>query len=159
MGLFKKGNKEEQYEMVMVKKKKPLYKRVWFWIVVILVVIIANSGGKDTSSQPATPTTPETQAATQKTAEPEKARYEILESKVVKEEYGSRFVTGKIKNNAGKDVGYLQVEINLYDKDNNQVGSTLANINNLEKDGIWTFKALIFEDNATSYKIKEVTGF
>jgi len=160
MGIFNKDKKEEQYEMVMVKKKKPFYKRIGFWVVIVLLIIGANACGKDTSSQPAKPTDSSSSQPAKSTApEAEKPKYEILEDKVTKEEYGSRFVSGKIKNNAGRDVGYISIEINLYDKDGNQVGSTIDATNNLEKDGTWKFKAFISEENAVSYKIKDVSGF
>jgi len=77
--------------------------------------------------------------------EEKKAKYEVLEE--------------KIEEDSGKDVSYVQIEINLYDKDGNQIGSTLDNVNNLEKDGVWSFKAIMLEDNAASYKIKDITGF
>ena len=141
------------------KEKKPVYKRVWFWIVAVVIVIAASiHGGEDTTNQTKQSATPSSTEQKVQPAQAEKPKYEILEQKITKEQY-VRYVAGKIKNNSGTERGYLQVEINLYDKDNNQVGSTLANVNNLEKDGIWTFKAPILEDEATSYKIKDVTGF
>ncbi len=90
--------------------------------------------------------------------EEKKAKYEVLEEKIEEDSF-TRYITGKVKNNSGKDVSYVQIEINLYDKDGNQIGSTLDNVNNLEKDGVWSFKAIMLEDNAASYKIKDITGF
>ena len=66
---------------------------------------------------------------------------------------------GTVKNNTKKQYKYVQVEINLYDKDGNQVGSTMSNVNNLEPGATWKFKAPVFEEKAASFKIKEVTGF
>lgn len=70
-----------------------------------------------------------------------------------------RYVVGKVKNNSDKQYTYVQVEINLYDSNDNQIGSTLANVNNLEPGGTWKFEAPIFEEKAIKYKIKGITGF
>lgn len=83
---------------------------------------------------------------------------ELLESKSENDGYGS-YVVGTIKNNTSKKYKYVQVEINLYDSSNVQVGSTLANVNNLEPYGTWKFKAVIFQNNTDHFKIKEITGF
>lgn len=71
---------------------------------------------------------------------------------------GLRYVVGHIKNNTEKTYAYVQVSINLYN-DGTQVGSTLANVNNLEPGGIWEFKALISQDSATEYKIADISGW
>ena len=86
---------------------------------------------------------------------------QLIESHTEPSEYGTyKYVVGTIKNNnAAKTYGYVQVTINLYDKSGAQVGSTLANINNLEPGGVWKFKAPMLQQDATSYKIKEITGF
>ncbi|MBU2703621.1 hypothetical protein Ga0466249_004766 [Sporomusaceae bacterium BoRhaA] len=47
----------------------------------------------------------------------------------------------------------------LVDDDGNQVGSTLANVNNLEPHGQWKFKAVVLNDNVKKYKIAEINGF
>jgi N-acetylmuramoyl-L-alanine amidase CwlA len=73
--------------------------------------------------------------------------------------YSSKYIAGTVKNNTNKQYSYVQVEINLYDDAGNQVGSTLANANNLEPGGTWKFKAPIIEEKATKYKVKDVTGF
>lgn len=71
----------------------------------------------------------------------------------------NRYVVGKIKNNTDKEYSYVQVEISLYDGEGNQVGSTLDNVNNLAAGGTWKFKAIIIEDSATKFEIKNITGF
>ena len=78
---------------------------------------------------------------------------------MITDDDGIKYVTGQIKNNSGKTSGYVQVEINLYDSNNTQLGSTLANLNNLEDGKVWNFKAPVTEDNTASYKIMNVTGF
>jgi hypothetical protein len=90
-----------------------------------------------------------------------KTDLQLIESHTEPSEGGYyTYVVGTIKNNnVGKTYGYVQVTINLYDKSGAQVGSTLANVNNLEPGGVWKFKAPMIEKDAASYKIKEITGF
>lgn len=68
-----------------------------------------------------------------------------------------RYIVGEIRNNTDKTYSYVQVEIGLYNGES-LVGSTLDNVNNLEPGQVWQFKALVYEDNATSYKITDVSG-
>jgi len=84
---------------------------------------------------------------------------QLVESHVETGDYGIKYIVGSIKNNGAKTYGYVHVTINLYDKTGAQVGSTLDNVNNLEPGGTWKFKAMWLEEDATSYKIKEITGF
>lgn len=87
----------------------------------------------------------------------EVANLQVVSHDSVAEEY-SRYVVGKIKNNTSHTYSYVQVEINLYNGDA-LIGSTLDNVNNLEPGQTWEFKAIITDDNCTSYKIVDVTGF
>ena len=75
------------------------------------------------------------------------------------EEFGIRYIGGTIRNNTDKTYSYVQVQINLYDNSGAQVGSTLANINNLEPHATWRFKAIVLEDSAKTAKVKAITGF
>lgn len=84
---------------------------------------------------------------------------EVTESHSCSIEYGGRAICGTVKNNSKHNLGYVQVEINLYDKAGNLVSSTLDNVNNLEANSIWKFKAPIIEDNVSTYKIKNVVGY
>ena len=79
------------------------------------------------------------------------------------DEYGMSYtITGSIKNNTDKQYSYVQVTFNLYDADGAQIGSALANINNLEPNGLWKFKAigsLGDGKSVASYKLMEITGW
>ncbi|HOO52312.1 MAG TPA: FxLYD domain-containing protein, partial [Alphaproteobacteria bacterium] len=66
---------------------------------------------------------------------------------------------GILKNTTDREYGYVQIQFNLYDKDGVQVGSTLANVNNLEPQSTWKFEAGIIEENVTMFKVKDITGF
>ncbi len=89
---------------------------------------------------------------------PSAATFTLIESKTISDMY-SRFIVGTVKNNTATEFSYVQIEFNLYDKNGAQVGSTFANVSNLEAFGTWKFKALIFEETARSYKLKDITGF
>lgn len=70
-------------------------------------------------------------------------------------------ISGVYTNKAGKDLSYVQVSYNLFDADGNQIGTALANTNNLADGGTWKFEALgsAAVDEVASYKIGDVTGF
>ena len=57
--------------------------------------------------------------------------------------------------------GYIQVEYNLYDADGAQVGTALANTNNLKAGGSWKFEAIgtASPDEVASYELVDVTSF
>ncbi|MBN2686186.1 MAG: hypothetical protein JXR40_12970 [Pontiellaceae bacterium] len=74
-------------------------------------------------------------------------------------DFGSRILVGTARNNTARQYSYVQIEINLYDSNGTQVGSTLANINNLEPNGSWRFEAPVFESDAVDAKIKDITSF
>ncbi|MCB1579903.1 MAG: hypothetical protein H6859_09815 [Rhodospirillales bacterium] len=73
--------------------------------------------------------------------------------------YGNKVLVGILKNTTDREYGYVQIQFNLYDKDGVQVGSTLANVNNLEPQSTWKFEAGIIEENVTMFKVKDITGF
>lgn len=58
-------------------------------------------------------------------------------------------------------MSYIQVEYNLYDADGAQVGTALANTNNLKAGGTWKFEAVgtASPDEVASYERVDVTGF
>ncbi|HLK57227.1 MAG TPA: FxLYD domain-containing protein [Chthonomonadaceae bacterium] len=70
-----------------------------------------------------------------------------------------RYIVGAVYNPSGHHYRYVQVEINLYDAEGNQVGSTLDNVNNLEPEGTWRFRAMVLRNNASKYKIMRITAY
>ena len=97
--------------------------------------------------------------------EREEARARIPSLEVVGEvtsasgEFGNRVLRGTVRNNTGRDYKYVQIEINLYDRSGAQVGSTMANVLNLESHTTWRFEAPVLEDSAIGFKVKSVTGY
>jgi len=68
-------------------------------------------------------------------------------------------ITGVARNTGGKSFGYVQIEFNVYDSTGAQIGSTLANVNNLQPGGTWKFEAYVFEANAASARIAGITAW
>lgn len=73
-------------------------------------------------------------------------------------EYGNVFIAGTVKNPSVKKYSYAQVDFNLYDKSGAQVGTAMANVNNLEPHGTWKFEAIVLEHNAEEAKLNSVSG-
>ena len=72
------------------------------------------------------------------------------------------YIEGSLVNNTNKKYSYVQIEFNVYDSNGIQLGSAIANINNLEAKGTWKFKAMEFgsdTENVASYKVVGVTAF
>ena len=86
------------------------------------------------------------------------ADYEISNLSVETGELGNEVITGTLENKSGRDVSYIQVEINLYDSSGAQVGSTMANVNNLAAGQTWHFEAMPMSD-FDDYEVAGVTGF
>lgn len=84
----------------------------------------------------------------------------ILDSKLVKEEYGGYSVTGTAK--AGTDLSYAEVLAKFYDPDGSVIGSYIANTNNLKTGETWNFKIIGPVDNSVkvaNYAIEEGDSF
>ena len=83
---------------------------------------------------------------------------EILQDNFCNIGWGVRGVCGLAINNTNKKLSYVQIEINLYNKEGTHVGSTIANTNNLEPQNKWRFQAPVLEHNVASYKIMGITS-
>lgn len=136
--------------------KKPIYKKVWFWILVIVIIAVigttlGGNGTAQTSSNTFTSTTSQEKFTLNEGHEGHT------------DELGmSYYIEGSILNNTNKTYNYVQVTFNLYDSDNAQIGTAVANINNLEPNGTWKFKAIGLLSNGVdvaSYKLMEITGW
>lgn len=68
-------------------------------------------------------------------------------------------VLGTIKNLSSNSYSYVEVNINFYDNNGNQVDSTLTNMNNLEPNGTWKFSAPILDqDRSQRYRVVSIEG-
>jgi hypothetical protein len=95
----------------------------------------------------------------QQVKEEQKDDLELLEGTETTKDEFTKYIEGKIRNNTKHEYSYVQVTFNLYDDEGALVDSTLANVNNLEPGGIWKFKAIIMNEDATSFKLSDITGF
>lgn len=129
-------------------------------VVVALVVIgaIGSMGGNGGANQAATGD--ETQTSEQQSAE-QTEPYTISDEQLDTSNGFAVYINGTLTNNTENEVNYIQVEYNLYDADGAQVGTALANTNNLKAGGTWKFEAVgtASPDEVASYERVDVTGF
>ena len=83
----------------------------------------------------------------------------VLESSSVERDAYTSYVVGEVRNRCDRDFDYVQVTISLFDASGNQVGSTLDNVNDLQPNTVWRFRAIILEQEAENYRVTELTGF
>ena len=137
----------------MEKEKKPVYRKWWFWFIILLVIAgISGVAFGDPNANPTSTST--TSNTTTQTTE----RFTLVDSEGSFDGF-AYYVTGSIKNNTNRQYSYVQVTFNLYDEDGAQIGTAMANVNNLEANGTWKFKALGITEEVASYKLMEITGW
>jgi hypothetical protein len=68
-------------------------------------------------------------------------------------------VTGTVINRRSNTLRYAEIRFNLYDESGAQIGSALANINDLEPGARWNFKASSLGRQFSSYKVSRLSGF
>ena len=129
------------------KKKEPIGKIVLIVVVVFVALgAFGSLSGGDTKGSCDTSTSAGA-AKTEQTEEkkPEQEPYTISDETLdTSNPYGVK-ITGTLVNNTDEDKSYLQIEYNLYDADGAQIGTALANINNLKAGGTWKFEATSME--------------
>ncbi len=72
---------------------------------------------------------------------------------------GSSHIVGAIRNVSNRNYSYVQVEVNLYNAQGEQVGSTLDNVLNLGAGSVWRFRALVTASNASRAEVVGITGY
>ena len=132
---------------------------------VVLAVGSVPSGNKDNvevknngSSQTTQPS--ESNSTEQQPQQETKKEYEISDVKLKSDEF-STYVAGVLKNNGGKK-GYVQITVPCYDKNGAKLGDALANVNDIEANGKWKFKAIYMgSETPASCDVNklEVSGF
>ncbi len=71
-------------------------------------------------------------------------------------DYGGLMITGVAKNTGNKKLNYAQVDVKFYDAENNVLGNSFDNINNLGAGETWKFKVVYLgtdDYNVDSYNI------
>ena len=90
----------------------------------------------------------------------EQEKFTLLSDKKIVDSIGTTYIEGEIKNNTDKNYSYVQVTFNLYDASGAQLGTAIDNINNLEPNGTWKYKAMgLVTEKVSSYKFVEITGW
>ena len=78
---------------------------------------------------------------TEEVSEETTSKYEITDLTVEESEY-ELDVVGVLKNNTGKKVSYIEINVPVYDADGNKVGECMTNVTDLGPDETWKFKAM-----------------
>ncbi len=74
----------------------------------------------------------------------------------------SAVIKGTAKNTSGRNYSYASVEFSVYDASGNNLGTALANINNLGSGDTWRFEANLFSfpsSRPTTYKLVEIAAW
>ena len=71
------------------------------------------------------------------------------------------YIEGKIQNNRDKEYDYVQIVFNIFDKDDNMIGTCMDNNSGLNANGTWKFKAICDygTNDVARYELKEITGW
>lgn len=140
-------------------KKQSSKKGIIIAVIILLFVIIGFSGSNNSSNEEKTGTT-------------NSNKNSVTEKFTLLDGYNGYagdynigyYIEGYVQNNTDKEYSYVSIEFNLYDADGALIGTAMDNINNLEANGKWKFKASSLttsEETAiiASYKLKEITGW
>ncbi len=71
-------------------------------------------------------------------------------------------ITGVAKNVTSRNFSYASVEFSVYDANGNNLGTALANINNLSSGDTWRFEATLFDFPSTrpaTFKLVEIVAW
>lgn len=128
-------------------------------IIIVIIGVVAGSSGNTNNN-----TTQTNGGSSETTSSTKKEKFTLEEGHTgSSDQYGMSYtIEGSIQNNTDKQYSYVQVTFNLYDSDGAQIGTALANINNLEANGLWKFKAIGSLGDGKSvanYKLMEITGW
>ena len=145
-------------------KKKPIGKIILIVVIVLVVVgAIGSMGGGSKGTSEASSASSATAPAQEepKKQEPEQEPYTITDETLDTSNQFFVKITGTLTNNTDSDKSYIQVEYNLYDADGAQIGTALANTNNLKSGGTWKFEAMstVEPANVAKWERTGVTGF
>lgn len=73
--------------------------------------------------------------------------------------YYTYYIEGILKNVSGRRLDYAQVSFVIYDTAGNNIGSAFDNVNYIDANGTWKFKAMYFgqETNIKYSTVPEIT--
>ena len=140
------------------KKKKPIGKIV---LIVVVVLVALGAFGSLSGGDKGSDSSTSAGAAKTEQKKLEQEPYTISDETLDTSNPYSVKITGTLVNNTDEDKSYLQIEYNLYDADGAQIGTALANINNLKAGGTWKFEAASMEkpEDVANWERVDVSGF
>lgn len=135
------------------KRKRHTFLGIILAILGLLLIMAAVGGNSTSSNNDPSDTTDDIYYA-------ESSGKLVLDKapEIVKGQYGNLSVDGSIINNSGKDLTYVQITFALYDSDGAQIGTAVANINNLTKDSVWKFSAVpLTMDSFETFELADIS--
>ena len=140
--------------------KKPVGKIILVVVIVLVAIgVFGSMGGNNSgSSSSDSAKTEQTQAESKPKAQDP---YTISDETPDTSNQFAYKITGTLTNNTDQKKSYIQVEYTLYDADGNQIGTALANTNNLKAGGTWKFEATgtVSPDKVANWERSDVSGF
>lgn len=89
---------------------------------------------------------------------PQKPDLELIDSKGTRTDISTE-VTGRVRNNSGKSYRYVQVVFNLFNEQDEQVGTAMANTTGLAPGTVWRFRAVGLTPDGARFKLDKITGY
>ena len=91
----------------------------------------------------------------------QEADYSISDEELDASNEYAAVITGTLTNNTDEEKSYIQVEYVIYDAEGAQIGTALANTNNLKAGGTWKYEAYstVSPNEVDSWELADVTGF
>lgn len=74
-------------------------------------------------------------------------------------DYGNYYIVGIVKNNSSQHFKYAQISFITYNGKGEQIGTSWANISDLEPRGTWKFKAHLTNEEVNTVKFSKITAF
>ena len=148
------------------KIKGGVHKWILFAFAAMLVIGLIAGGGK-TAAPAETSNEPEKTAASGENAlqavnnkSSKKKLEEVSAPEIIEGSFGAKSIDGALKNISGKTLSYVQITFALYDENGAQIGSAVANINNLTKDSVWKYSAVALTmEDWTSFELTEIDSW
>lgn len=144
-------------------KKKQRKIPIWLTIIIVILVIAAIGNISNDTNNNSNNSNKSNNSKSKITTKKEE-KFSIIEGteKGYSDDYGfAYYIEGTIQNNTDKTYSYVQVSYNVYDSSNNNLGTCIANNNNLGGKETWKYKAICSGDakSIVSYKLNEIKGW
>lgn len=120
------------------KQNKPIIKKIII-LIIALLIIVAIAGASQSEK---------------------KENLVLVSSEMNYDGYSTTYIEGTIENKSDKEYSYVQVTFNLFDAEGNQLGTAVANINNLQPNASWKYKAIgLTTQKVERFELQEITGW